>query len=97
MILGTKDWYRESRDGILHYQSPTIQLCPGVGEDLEEWRGKRTCESQSSVSSLAFYFTYFLVAGPCHFTNLEGSCSHLQIAPLFAARCGGLVCGCSVV
>lgn len=37
MIFGTKDWYRESRDGIPHYQSSTIQLCPGVGEDMEEW------------------------------------------------------------
>lgn len=97
MIFGTKDWYRESRDGIPHYQSPTIQLCPGAGEDLEEWEGRRRCESQRSVSSPAFCFTYFLVAGPSHFTNLEGICSHLQNAPLFAARRGGLVCGCRVV
>lgn len=97
MILGTKDWYRESGGGIPHYQSPAIQLCPGVGEDLEEREGGRSHEFQRSMSSPAFCFPYFLVAGPSHFTNLEGSCSHLQNAPLFAARRGGLVCGCRVV
>lgn len=41
MIFGTKDCYRESKDGITCYQSPAIQLCPGVGGDLEGWEGGR--------------------------------------------------------